>query len=190
MVTGLLAIMSSPRTIIRTGFMLLLFGWGIWGGFHSEAFLPLHGVDLLIHEVGHPLFSLFGSEVLTALGGTLLQLALPVAFTLSFVLRRDYYAASATGFWTAQNLFDIAVYMRDARALALPLIGIGDGDGGNPHDWNFLFSTWGVLAHDIVIARGVALAGWVLLFGAIGAGLYTADLPAVPVPEPEGDPAA
>lgn len=162
---------------VRAAFMLLLFGWGIWGAFHDRAFLLLHGVDLLIHECGHLVFALFGSEVLTALGGTLLQLIMPIAFTVYFFRRQQRFAGGVTLFWVGQNFFDIAVYMRDARALALPLIGIGGSDDSNGHDWNFLFSAWGVLAHDLAIARVVAAAGWLCLFAAVSIGLYYSMMP-------------
>jgi hypothetical protein len=43
--------------------------------------------------------------------------------------------------------------MADARRLALPLVGSGD------HDWEILFSQWGVLHLD------QAIAGWMRKFG-------------------------
>lgn len=164
------------RTIVRAVFIIALFTWGIAGARHYEAFNFLHGVDLLIHEFGHPFFSIFGGTVLTALGGTLAQLIMPGLFLGYFLLRKEYYNSAVVMFWVGQNFFDIAVYMRDARALALPLIGIGGGDDTIGHDWNYLFAHWGVLHQDLAIANVTACIGWLFFLASLGVGLYYADV--------------
>jgi hypothetical protein len=146
--------------------------YGVIGALQVDAFLPMHGVDLLIHEIGHPLFGLFGNFTLMVLGGTLCQLFFPIAFTVYFAVRRQYYAAAVLLFWVGQSCFDVAWYMRDARALALPLVSIGGGDGDVTHDWNYLFDHWGVLAHDLDIARVVAGLGWACLLALCALGLW------------------
>ena len=98
--------------------------------------------------------------MLTALGGTLLQLLMPLAFVAYFQRRRDRHAASVALWWVGQNCWNIARYIADARAQELPLV------GGGEHDWAFLLGTWGRLARDQVIARDVRLLGWVLVIAA------------------------
>ena len=64
------------------------------------------------------MFSPFG-EFMQFLGGTLFQLIMPAAF-VGYFLRRDRHAASVALWWIAQNLWNISVYIRDARAQELP----------------------------------------------------------------------
>lgn len=52
--------------------------------------------------------------------------------------------------------------MADARAQLLPLVGGGD------HDWTNVFSRWGVLSSDTVIAAVVHSAGWLGMLAAWG----------------------
>ena len=42
-------------------------------------------------------------------------------------------------FWTGESITDVAIYMADARTMALPLV------GGGHHDWNYLLGTLGLL---------------------------------------------
>jgi hypothetical protein len=49
--------------------------------------------------------------------------------------------------------------MADARAQELPLLTVGSGDDVI-HDWNYLFSRLGVLAHDTQIASATRMIGW------------------------------
>jgi hypothetical protein len=121
----------------------------------------LDGVDLAIHESGHLVFSLFG-EIITALGGTLFQLIIPAAFVVYFWRRKDRYAAGFALWWIAQNLWNISVYIADARAQDLPLV------GGGEHDWTYLLGEAGWLARDAAIASAVHATGVVIYFIALG----------------------
>ncbi len=109
----------------------------------------LHGVSLGMHETGHLVFAPFG-EVAAVLGGSLLQLLLPLAFVAEFARRRRWDGAALSLWWVAQNGWDVAVYVADARAESLPLV------GGGEHDWAFLLMRWHALAADHSIARGLA----------------------------------
>lgn len=113
----------------------------------------LDDANLVFHEAGHPIFGVLGGNW-EPLGGTLGQLAVPLAAVLVFVWRREPLAVAVTLFWFFENFFSVARYMADARALVLPLVGGGD------HDWNILFARWGVLRSDTRIAANVRLLGW------------------------------
>lgn len=113
-------------------------------------------VDLGIHETGHIVFGPFG-EFLGALGGTLLQLALPLAFGCYFLRRGDRHAATIAGWWIAQNFWSIAVYVQDARAEELPLV------GGGEHDWAYLLTELDLLEHDQLIGQLIRFVG-ILIF--------------------------
>ena len=116
----------------------------------------LDGVDLAIHETGHLVFGPFG-ELIGVLGGTLLQLLLPLAFVWYFWRRHDRHAATVAGWWVAQNLWNIARYVQDAQAQELPLVGSGE------HDWTYLLGETGVLEHDQLIGQLIRFLG-VLVF--------------------------
>ncbi len=122
----------------------------------------LDSANLAFHEAGHPFFSLF-NERLTVYGGTIFQIAFPLAACISFYRRREALSCAFTMLWLGENLFNIAVYMADARTQILPLVGNGE------HDWAEIFSRWGVLDWDTGIAGVVRMAGWLLI---VFAGLW------------------
>lgn len=127
----------------------------------AEGWVPLlDGVNLVFHEAGHPLFGLFGWETLGILGGTLMQLLVPLAVTGSFALRRDALGTAVGGFWLSENLLNIARYVGDARAQLLPLV------GGGEHDWATLLGQWGALAQDQRIAGVLRAIGWLGMLAA------------------------
>jgi hypothetical protein len=132
-----------------------------------EAGRLLDSVDLAIHETGHLVFAPFG-EFLGFLGGTLLQLALPVAFVVYFWQRADRHAASVALWWVAQNCWNVSVYVRDARAQTLPLV------GGGEHDWAYLLGRLGWLSHDHAIALDIRLLGAAIYAYSILAGFRSA----------------
>jgi hypothetical protein len=130
----------------------------------SELGSFLDGFDVAIHETGHIVFGAFG-EVIQFAGGTLFQLIVPATFVWYFAKRGDRHAATVPLWWLAQNLWNISVYVRDARAQELPLV------GGGEHDWAYLLGRFGLLAHDQGIGNGVHAAGTIICLVAVGAGL-------------------
>ncbi|MGH7672544.1 MAG: hypothetical protein ACREMC_06560 [Gemmatimonadales bacterium] len=115
----------------------------------------IDNVDLAIHETGHLVFGPFG-EFLGYFGGTLLQLLFPLVFAVSFFRRGDRHAATVAAWWVAQNCWNISVYVQDARAQALPLV------GGGEHDWTYLLGELGPLAHDQTVGQVVRAAGMLI----------------------------
>ncbi len=57
------------------------------------------------------------------LGGSLLQCLVPLLFAAEFLRRQNPFGAAFSLWWLAQNLLDVAVYVNDARAGVLPLLG-------------------------------------------------------------------
>ena len=125
----------------------------------------LHKPLLVIHEAGHVLFGLFGCRLLTVLGGSLLQVLMPLILMVAFLWKRDWFAAAAMCWWAGQSLVDVAPYINDARMLQLPLLGGGTGLEIEGHDWEFILERLGCLDADIYLARGVLAAGraWMLM---------------------------
>ena len=162
----------------RLGLLVLLAVYGVMCYRSPMAGHLIDAVDLAIHETGHLVFAPFG-EVIQFAGGTLFQLIVPLTFLayfLRFGPRRDDFAASVMLWWVAVNLWNIAVYMADARTQALPLV------GGGEHDWAYLFGRFGLLAHDTSIAATVRGLGTLIFLIALVRGY----LAAVRAPEPDG----
>ena len=129
----------------------------------------LDGANLIFHEAGHVLFLVFG-EFLQVLGGSLTQVAIPAMCVAYFALRRQPAASAAALFWTGESLTNVAIYVADARRLALPLLG---GDGGI-HDWNYLLGRLGLLNQAELLGRLVFTVGGLTILVALG--VLAADL--------------
>jgi len=123
----------------------------------------LDSLDLAIHETGHLVF-MFGGETLTILGGTLFQLIVPTAFVVALWRAGDRHGATVPLWWLGQNCWNISVYVRDARAQELPLV------GGGEHDWATLLDQWGWMNRHGAIADAVHLVGVLIYLVAIAGG--------------------
>jgi hypothetical protein len=122
----------------------------------------LDGANFIFHEGGHVLFIFLG-QFLHVLGGSLTQVALPVACTVYFWRAGRTAAASAALFWSGESLTNVAVYVADGRARALPL----HGGYGVIHDWYFLLSRLGLLEWAEALG-GLAFAlGFLLILAAV-----------------------
>lgn len=154
----------------RIGLTLALAVYGFIILRDPSQFRLVDNIDLAIHEAGHVFFGPFG-EFIGFLGGTLLQLIVPVTFFGYFLHHRNRYAASVLLWWVAQNLWNISVYVRDARAQELPLV------GGGEHDWAYLLGTLNMLPRDQAIGRAFVAAGVVCFVVSIAWGLLNARSP-------------
>jgi len=152
----------------RRGRIILTAGLAIYGAWciaTPAQFRFLDGLDLPIHETGHLVFA-WGGEVITALGGTMFQLIVPLLFVIYFWRRGDRHAATVPLWWVGQNCWNIARYVADARAMDLPLA------GGGEHDWNFLLGVWGVLPNDTLIARDIRAIGTLIVAASVCIGWW------------------
>jgi len=158
---------------VRRWRLALTAGLAVYGLYlitHVGDYGLMDSVDLPIHEAGHIVFSPFG-EFIQFLGGTLFQLIVPSAFVVYFWRRKDLHSASVVLWWVAQNFWNISVYVQDARAQELPLV------GGGEHDWAYLLGKLGWLQHDIGIGRAVRLVGIGIFIYSIWLGLTSAGQP-------------
>lgn len=127
----------------------------IWLSINAGDFIFLiDHFNLLIHEGGHGVFSLFGGFIYT-LGGTLMQIILPSIFIYYFVSNRKKFGTQLSIVWLGQNLMNISVYAADAQERSIPLL------GGNKvyHDWNYLLRNVGLLEYDNLIGTLFYLIG-------------------------------
>lgn len=129
------------------------------------------GITLAFHEMGHLLFS-FAGHFIGSLMGSGLQVLIPLIVIVVFYNQDDYFGMAVGGFWLSFSLFELAVYVADARAMELPLVGFTDDP---EHDWHYLLSATGLLALDTTLAfliravatvagvASLAFAVWLLL---------------------------
>lgn len=154
----------SSAASVSLGGLIVVIAFGVAClGFHwlsEEGWFPvLDSANLAVHEAGHPLVSVFSARA-TVYGGTLFQLAFPLAAAWHFYRAANASGTAAAIVWLGENLFNVARYMADARARQLPLVGNGE------HDWAEIFSRWGVLNLDGRIAGVTGGIGAILIVGA------------------------
>ena len=138
----------------------------------------LHTNSIPFHEAGHILFSPFG-DLMTSFGGSLMQLLVPVACGVAFVTTSpNPFGAAAMAWWAGENLLDVAMYINDARALQLVLLGGHTGAEVEGHDWEHILQLTGALRHDHQIAWTAHVLGALIMIGAlIRAAITTASSP-------------
>jgi hypothetical protein len=154
---------------VKALFALVVAAYGFTRVLTPDAFDLVDWFNLAVHEGGHVVFGIF-PEFIMVLGGSLMQAAMPAAITIYFYASAQYYSAAITLYWFAHNLFNISVYIGDARARRLPLI-FGDE---SIHDWHYLLSRTGLLEFDRVLGGLVYGAGVLLYAVAIAAAFYFA----------------
>jgi len=144
---------------VRLGFVVML-AWWTWRFVaypmredvigSSVVHLP----DLIFHEAGHILFAPFGDFLMT-LGGSLMQVLVPIVCGIAFLT-------------TSRDLFGAAViYINDARALQLTLIGGHTGAEVEGHDWERILTMTNALHLDHRLAMGVQIFGALLMVAAL-----------------------
>ena len=122
------------------------------------------GITLIFHEMGHILFAGLGHTMML-LGGSILQLAVPLAAASYLLMRqRDYFGLAVGGAWLSFATWEMATYIYDAAREELPLVGFGDDP---QHDWGTLLTQWGILNSCDTIAAGVRLTATVIWAGSI-----------------------
>ena len=132
----------------------------------------LHLINLPFHEAGHVLFSPFG-RFITALGGSLLQLLVPVACAISFLRREDGFAVCVCAWWAGQNLVDLAPYIADARRLQMVLLGGRTGAEVEGHDWEYLLTQLGMLHFDGRLGMTAYVLGMIVMVGSLAMAVRT-----------------
>lgn len=114
---------------------------------HPNAWHFIDNVDLIIHEAGHFIFVFFG-EFISILGGSLLQVLIPIVFAAYFFIYREFFSASLLLFWVGYNFVNVSIYAGDAIVVQLPLLG---GDS-SIHDWNYLLTQLNILQYTHTVA--------------------------------------
>ncbi len=127
------------------------------------------GITLAFHEMGHILFSGLGNTMML-LGGSIMQVVVPLAAALYLLARqRDYFGLAVGASWFSYALWEMALYIWDAAREELPLVGFGDDP---QHDWGTLLTQWGILNSCDTIAFLVRVIATVTWLAAIALGSW------------------
>lgn len=141
------------RALLIAGLFLFYLQW-----FKKENyFSPLDFVNLAFHEAGHIFLGFFGRFIMF-LGGTLFQLLIPAVCLVHLKRRGANLGWQLCLFWLGENLLNISIYAGDAIKQALPLV------GGGEHDWTYLLTETGLIAHPAGVAGALFLAGSAVIF--------------------------
>ena len=151
----------------KAGFILAVGLYGVVCAVNPKTYRFLDRVDLVFHEAGHLIFGLLG-EFIGVLGGSLMQVLIPAIVTGYFIRYNQRWSGMVTLFWVGQSLFNVSVYVKDARAQALPLLGGEDV----LHDWNWLLAKLHLLRWDQAIGALIYMAGLLAVVASVVGGLY------------------
>lgn len=116
-------------------------------------------IDLLIHEPGHLIFGIFG-DFMQFLGGTLMQIILPLSIALYSLYKGYKYFSQIFFFWLGHNFINISVYADDANKMKLHLI-------GGIHDWNWLLGRMNMINYAKEVGYffvGLSIVSFLVMF--------------------------
>lgn len=154
--------------------LLLVLAWIL----HRHAQDPLHtsifyGINLGFHEMGHALFSWSDHRALTAAGGTILEITVPLAAAAYLLLKQnDPFGATVCLFWLGTVLVGAGAYAADAMAQALPLVSPFGPVDVDSHDWTVVLMKYGMLSRDQQIGGMLRTAGIAAMAGGIVLGAW------------------
>jgi hypothetical protein len=147
-----------------------LFAWWTLALSAAESpFTPLDWANLAFHEAGHLIFSPLG-RTLHVMGGTILQLLVPLILAGWFLIKhRRLSGAAVCAWWLGESFVNVSVYMADARDMNLDLV------GGGEHDWTQIFYQFGLLGeapvrlvaaltHHLGVALMLVATAWIAGF--------------------------
>ena len=141
---------------------------GIMLAFHNL----MSNANMIIHESGHGVcYIIHCPQFVTALNGTLFQLALPLLFIYYYYKRSNMTLAGLGGIWLAQNLVYVSWYMSYAQHPHRYPFFLG---GDAIQDFWYIFSQLGILEYDWLIAGVVRFIAVTLLLGSYLYLLYIA----------------
>ena len=159
-----------------TSLGLLVLGAIIGAGMWRQWVCLLDTFTLMLHEAGHPIVGLLSAHMMVY-GGTFFQLLFPWLTKRHFAKRGHIPGVVFAKYWMAASLHNVGIYMADARAKQLPLIGGLDPE--DAHDWAEILGRWGLLRYDTALGKMLMLAAWCALLWTMWR-CYR-DMPYVPV---------
>lgn len=111
---------------------------------------------LIVHEAGHTFFGIFGSRILTIVGGSLYEILLPLIIVGFTIFNRYIKGTQLAIYLFGSAWFHVAFYAADGARHQLPLIG---NLGSESHDWHNLLTHFDFLEYDETIATIFVIIG-------------------------------
>jgi len=159
---------------VRVCIAILAGTYFLWAALFPNRWKLIDGVNLVIHEAGHLIFSPLG-EFMTIAGGSLFQVVVPAIFAAYFYRNKKHFSSALVLFWMGASLLNVSVYAADAVVMQLPLLG---GDN-SIHDWNYMLERLSLLRSTGTISLTIRASGTLTIVLATIGALYTAR----PVPD-------
>jgi hypothetical protein len=168
---------ETPKLVL-IGFLL---AYGLFGAQHynfsdfingaNPLMMFIHNVNLIFHEAGHTIFSMFGLFI-KLLAGSGMQIAVPAVICGYFALTRQPFAAAVALCWVGENFWDVSIYIKDAQEKALPLL----GGEAVLHDWHMILMMLRKLQYDDAIGNATFAIGSAIYAFAIFVGVFYAQI--------------
>ena len=168
---------ETPKLVL-IGFLL---AYGLFGAQHynfsdfingtNPLMMFIHNVNLIFHEAGHTIFSMFGLFI-KLLAGSGMQIAVPAVICGYFAFTRQPFAAAVALCWVGENFWDVSIYIKDAQEKALPLL----GGEAVLHDWHMILMMLRQLRYDDAIGNATFAIGSVIYAFAIFVGVFYAQI--------------
>jgi len=154
--------------------LLLLLAWVLRGYLVApEAGSIFDALTLGFHEAGHAAFMWFGNRILTAAGGTIFQIAIPLVAAWYLAWKQgDPFGATVCLFWLGTSLVGAGIYAADARAQALPLVSPFSAMDVDSHDWTVMLMKFGMLSRDQAIGAFLVDTGQAVMVASLAAGAW------------------
>jgi hypothetical protein len=110
---------------------------------------------------------------MTVLGGSLLQLLIPVISAIAFLRQEEKFGAAICAWWAGQNLVDLAPYIADARRLQMVLLGGRTGAEVEGHDWEYILTQLGMLHLDGRLGMTTYALGMIVMVASLAFAVRT-----------------
>jgi hypothetical protein len=149
-----------PLWLYIVGFIFFVYLFTQILGFHADdahniLLSGLYLVEFGVHEGSH-IVTAWLPPIVTASAGSIGEVLFTVFVLIAAIKGRAYFAAVFAGLWVMFSMHNAGLYMADARAQLIPLIGPSE----NPiHDWHFVFGQLGWLGNDTLIGGTVVNVG-------------------------------
>lgn len=131
--------------------------------------IGLYSINFGVHEAAH-IALMFLPRIFVSAAGSLAEIAFALLLLLAAFKGKSYFAAVFTGLWVMFSFISAGLYMSDARAQSLPLIGPGES---LVHDWYYVFSQLGWLNADTFIGGSMRTVGITIGVASLAFGIYT-----------------
>jgi hypothetical protein len=125
-------------------------------------------IDFGVHEASHLVFA-FLPSVSVASAGSIGEILFALLIVFATIKGKAYFATVFATLWAMLAFRSAGLYMADARAQAIPLMGPGETV---KHDWNYVFGQLGWLNDDTTIGGAFITTGVVIGILGLIFGLY------------------